>query len=109
MDEIRPTYQWDSTSLGSVPKSIIAFLEVTDYEGAVRNAVLLGGDCRLDRRGMVRRRTGKHCCRGADTVEPRTARCGEEIRSGVSGYCKVFVIDNSPPLVYDIFKVKRLR
>lgn len=44
LDEIRPTYQWDSTSPGSVPESIIAFLESTDYESAVRNAVLLGGD-----------------------------------------------------------------
>lgn len=27
-----------------MPESIIAFLESTDYESAVRNAVLLGGD-----------------------------------------------------------------
>jgi ADP-ribosylglycohydrolase len=44
LDAIRPTYRWDSTSPGSVPESIIAFLESTDYESAVRNAVLLGGD-----------------------------------------------------------------
>ena len=44
LDEIRPTYQWDSTCPGSVPESIIAFLESTDFESAVRNAVLLGGD-----------------------------------------------------------------
>lgn len=44
LDEIRPTYRWDSTSPGSLPESIIAFFESTDYESAVRNAVLLGGD-----------------------------------------------------------------
>ena len=44
LDEIRPTYQWDSTCPGSVPESIIAFLESTDFESAVRNAILLGGD-----------------------------------------------------------------
>ena len=44
LDEIRPTYQWDSTCPRSVPESIIAFLESTDFESAVRNAVLLGGD-----------------------------------------------------------------
>jgi len=44
LNEIRPTYQWDSTSPGSVPESIIAFLEATDFESTVRNAVLLGGD-----------------------------------------------------------------
>lgn len=44
LDEIRPAYQWDSTCPGSVPESIIAFLESTDFESAVRNSVLLGGD-----------------------------------------------------------------
>lgn len=44
LDEIRPTYRWDSTSPGSVPESILAFLESTDLESAIRNAVLMGGD-----------------------------------------------------------------
>ena len=44
LDDIRPNYEWDSTSPGSVPESIIAFLESTDFESAVRNAILLGGD-----------------------------------------------------------------
>ena len=41
---IRPGYQFDVSCQGSVPESIIAFLESTDYEDAVRNAVSLGGD-----------------------------------------------------------------
>lgn len=44
LEEIRPNYKWDSTCPGSVPESIIAFLESTDFESAVRNAILLGGD-----------------------------------------------------------------
>ena len=44
LDEIRPSYRWDSTCPGSVPESFIAFLESNDFESAVRNAVLLGGD-----------------------------------------------------------------
>lgn len=44
LDEISLTYQWDSTSPGSVPESIIAFLESTDFESTIRNAILLGGD-----------------------------------------------------------------
>lgn len=44
LEEIRPVYKWDSTCPGSVPESIIAFLESTDYESTVRNAILLGGD-----------------------------------------------------------------
>lgn len=44
LDEIRPTYPFDATCQGSVPQSIIAFLESTSYEDAVRNAISLGGD-----------------------------------------------------------------
>ena len=44
LDAIRPTYRFDVSCQGSVPESLIAFLESTDYESAVRNAVSLGGD-----------------------------------------------------------------
>ena len=43
-DEIRPTYQFNESCQGTVPESIIAFLESTDYESAIRLAVSLGGD-----------------------------------------------------------------
>jgi ADP-ribosylglycohydrolase len=44
IDEVRPDYNIDVTCQGSVPYAIIAFLESTDFEDAVRNAVSLGGD-----------------------------------------------------------------
>ena len=44
LDEIRPTYRFNGTCQGSVPESIQAFLESTDYEDAIRNTVSLGGD-----------------------------------------------------------------
>ena len=44
MEEIRPEYQFDVSCMGSVPEAIIAFLDSTDYESAVRKAVSLGGD-----------------------------------------------------------------
>jgi len=44
LDEIRPDYRFDETCQGSVPQAIIAFLESSDYEDAVRKAVSLGGD-----------------------------------------------------------------
>lgn len=44
LDRIRPTYQFEVSCQWSVPQSIIAFLESTGYEDAVRNAVSLGGD-----------------------------------------------------------------
>lgn len=44
INEIRPLYRFDVSCQGSVPESIIAFLESSDYETAVRLAVSLGGD-----------------------------------------------------------------
>jgi ADP-ribosylglycohydrolase len=44
LDEIREGYQFDVSCQGSVPQSIIAFLEADDYEDAIRNAISLGGD-----------------------------------------------------------------
>ena len=44
IDEIRPTYNWDSSCQGSVPEAIIAFLDGKDFEDVVRLAVSLGGD-----------------------------------------------------------------
>jgi ADP-ribosylglycohydrolase len=43
-DEIRPTYDFDVTCQGSVPEAIIAFLESTSYESAIKKAISLGGD-----------------------------------------------------------------
>ena len=37
-------YDFDSTCQGSVPESIIAFLESEDYEDCIRKAIWLGGD-----------------------------------------------------------------
>lgn len=42
--DIRPHYGFNETCQGSVPESILAFLESSDYEHAVRNAISLGGD-----------------------------------------------------------------
>jgi ADP-ribosylglycohydrolase len=44
LDQLRPTYEFDVSCQWTVPQSIIAFLESTGYEDAVRNAVSLGGD-----------------------------------------------------------------
>ena len=44
LDKIRPTYKFDVSCQGSVPESIIAFLESTDVEDAIRKAISLGGD-----------------------------------------------------------------
>lgn len=44
LDEIRPTYQFKESCQETVPQAITAFLESTDFEDAIRNAISLGGD-----------------------------------------------------------------
>ena len=44
VDDIRPAYYFDVSCQGTVPEAIIAFLDSTSYEDAVRNAISLGGD-----------------------------------------------------------------
>ena len=43
-DEIRPEYEFDGSCLGTVPEAIAAFLDAENFEGALRNAISLGGD-----------------------------------------------------------------
>ena len=44
VDDIRPGYRFDVSCQGTVPQAVVAFLDSTDYEDAVRNAISLGGD-----------------------------------------------------------------
>ncbi len=52
VDEIRPRYSWDGldykgdggTCQGSVPQAICAFLDGTNFEDSIRNAISIGGD-----------------------------------------------------------------
>ena len=44
LDGIRDTYQFNETCQETVPQAIMAFLESTDFEDAIRNAISIGGD-----------------------------------------------------------------
>ena len=44
VDEIRKVYKFNETCQETVPEAIIAFLESTDFEDAIRKAVSMGGD-----------------------------------------------------------------
>lgn len=44
VDDIRPNYSFDVSCQGTVPEAIIAFLESTSYENAIRLAISMGGD-----------------------------------------------------------------
>ena len=41
---LHPIYRWEDSCQGTVPPAIIAFLDSTDFEDAIRKAVSLGGD-----------------------------------------------------------------
>ena len=44
-DKIRPTYYHVESCQETVPEAITAFLEGDSFEGVIRTAVSLGGDC----------------------------------------------------------------
>jgi type I restriction enzyme M protein len=44
LDEIRDSYSFNETSQNTVPQAIMAFLESSDFEDAIRNAISIGGD-----------------------------------------------------------------
>ena len=44
MDGIRDTYKFNETCQETVPQAIMAFLESTSFEDAIRNAISIGGD-----------------------------------------------------------------
>jgi ADP-ribosylglycohydrolase len=75
-DEIRPNYQFEVSCQKSVPESIIAFLESSDYESAIRLAVSMGGD--------------------ADTMGAITGGIAEAFYGGVPEYIKAEAIKRLP-------------
>lgn len=75
-DEIRPTYQFNESCQGTVPESIIAFLDSTDFESAIRLAVSLGGD--------------------ADTMGAITGGIAEAFYGGVPEHIKIEVLKRLP-------------
>jgi type I restriction enzyme M protein len=44
LDEIRDTYEFNETCQNTVPQAIMAFLESTSFEDAIKNAISIGGD-----------------------------------------------------------------
>jgi ADP-ribosylglycohydrolase len=44
VDSIRPAYSFNESCQDTVPEAIVAFLDSTDYEEAIRLAISLGGD-----------------------------------------------------------------
>jgi ADP-ribosyl-[dinitrogen reductase] hydrolase len=83
LDEIRPLYRFNESCQCTVPEAIIAFLESTDYENAVRLAVSIGGD--------------------SDTIAAMTGGIAEafykEIPEDITDFVKVIL---GPDLMYEV-------
>jgi ADP-ribosylglycohydrolase len=86
LDELRPTYQFDASCQWSVPQSIIAFLESTGYEDAVRNAISLGGDA--DTMACIAGAIAEAYYGGvpADIADPVLARLDDRLRGVVQEF-----------------------
>jgi ADP-ribosylglycohydrolase len=89
VDEIRPVYEFNESCQGTVPEAIIAFLESTDFEDAIRNAVSLGGD--------------------TDTLTCITGGIAEAFYGGVPKAIAEKAMSYLPPLMQDVVKEFRTR
>jgi ADP-ribosylglycohydrolase len=91
LNDIRPTYQFDVSCQGSVPQSIMAFLESTSYEDAVRNAISLGGDA--DTMACIAGAIAEPFYGGvpAHIAEPVIALLDDRLRSVVAQFQRRFV------------------
>jgi ADP-ribosylglycohydrolase len=81
LDEIRPNYRFDVSCQGSVPQAIIAFLESTDFEDAIRNAISIGGD--------------------SDTIACITGSIAEAFYGGVPVFIQGYVISKLTKHLYE--------
>lgn len=86
VDEIRPGYRFDVSCQGSVPEAIVAFVDSTDWESAVRLAVSLGGDS--DTQGCIAGAIAEAFYGGAPPVVEATASTflPDELRSVVERF-----------------------
>jgi ADP-ribosylglycohydrolase len=86
LDQLRPTYLFDVSCQGCVPQSIIAFLESSGFEDAVRNAISLGGDA--DTMACIAGAIAEAYYGGVppEIAEPVLARLDDRLRSIVRSF-----------------------
>ena len=98
VDGLRPTYQPDSSCQWSVPESIMAFLDSTGYEDAVRNAISLGGDA--DTMACIAGAIAEAYYGGvpAAIAEAVLARLDDRLRCVVREFCQRYGQRLVPPL-----------
>jgi ADP-ribosylglycohydrolase len=98
LDQLRPTYQFDVSCQWSVPQSIIAFLESTDFVDAIRNAISLGGDA--DTMACIAGAIAEAYYGGvpADVAAAVLARLDERLRAVVHKFAQQYSIPLGVPV-----------
>ncbi len=89
LDEIRPIYKFNESCQATVPEAIIAFLESTDFEDAIRNGISLGGD--------------------SDTLTCITGGIAEAFYGGVPKDIADKALSYLPPLIREVVEEFRTR
>jgi ADP-ribosylglycohydrolase len=91
LDELRPTYRFDESCQGTVPQAVIAFLESTGYEDAVRKAISLGGDA--DTLGCITGAIAEaHYGVPADIADKTMSALDDRLRRVVVTFCQRYGI-----------------
>ena len=89
LDDIRHSYSFDVSCAGSVPESIIAFMESESFESAIRLAISLGGD------------SDTMACIAGAIAEPFYGGVPDELRQKTRTY-----IDDQLLTVVDAFRLR---
>ena len=89
LDDIRHSYSFDVSCAGSVPESIIAFIESESFESAIRLAISLGGD------------SDTMACIAGAIAEPFYGGVPDELRQKTRTY-----IDDQLLTVVDAFRLR---
>lgn len=96
-DSIRPGYSFDVSCQGSVPEAIIAFLDSTGFEDAIRNAISLGGDS--DTIGAMAGSIAEAFYGVPDELKKRCENLlPPDLREILTDFAKDYLPDDLPPL-----------
>ena len=91
LDDLRPMYRFNESCQGTVPQALIAFLESTGYEDAVRKAISLGGDA--DTLGCITGAIAEaHYGVPADIAEKTMSALDDRLRGVVVTFCQRYGI-----------------
>jgi ADP-ribosylglycohydrolase len=96
LDQIRLSYRFNETCQGTVPEALIAFLESTSYEDAIRNAISLGGDA--DTLACITGGVAEafYGCIPEDLAQQATARLDDQLASTIHQFRERFgLVSNS--------------